>query len=195
MRNMRIRFSTCFFSMFCYFVFFSKGSGALWLQVPGLRSSGLVPGRDVGQQHERQMALPRCWYYKLRLKVESRSSRMVTDGGSLHPDFTLSLGGMPSVGSCLAFTWIPYHDLSIFSHQFWFLPWFACPKFHGNEALEDSSKCILSLLGILLEPLCMSLRISASLFGVPPPACPGHPPSGRRALDKDAMGVTTWEGL
>lgn len=37
----------------------------------------------------------------------------------------------------------------------------------------------------------MSLRISASLFGVPPPACPGHPPSGRRALDKDAMGVTT----
>ena len=34
----------------------------------------------------------------------------------------------------------------------------------------------------------MSLRISASLFGVPPPACPGHPPSGRRALDKDAMG-------
>lgn len=95
---------------------------------------------------------------------------------------------LPSHGSL---TW-PKH----FSHQFWFLPWFAFPKNHGNEALEDSSNgIILFLLGILLERLCMSLRISASLFGVPPPACPGHPPSGRRALDKDAMGVTTWEGL
>ncbi len=83
------------FSMFCYCK--RMGWSVALFQVPGVRSSGLVLGWDVGQQHERQMALPRCWYYKLRWRLKVLQvgwSLMVIR--SLH-DFTLSL----PMGFCL----------------------------------------------------------------------------------------------